>query len=58
MWYPDNQLRKKLNLCLLLQVNKNILFKNQIRIQNMYQQFKYEELHTSAKTAEVELLKF
>ena len=57
MWYPDNKLRKKLNLCLLLQVNKNILFNNQIRIQNMYRQFKYEQLHTSAKTAEIELLK-
>ena len=33
MWYPDNQLRKKLNLCMLLQANKKILCKNQLRIQ-------------------------
>ena len=58
MWYPDNQLRKKLNLCMLLQANKNILCKNQIRIQNMSQQFKYEQLHISAKTAEIKLLRF
>ena len=58
MWYPDNQLRKKLNLCMLLQANKNILCKNQIKIQNMYQQFKYEQLHISAKTAVIKLLKF
>ena len=58
MWYPDNQLRKKLNLCMLLQANKNILCKNQIRIQNMYQQFKYQQLHISAKTAVIKLLKF
>ena len=39
MWYRNNQLRQKLNLCiLLLQANKNILCKNQIRIQNMYLQ--------------------
>ena len=55
MWYPDNQIR---NLCMLLQANKNILCKNQIRIQNMYQQFKYEQLHVSAKTTEIKLLKF
>ena len=24
MWYPDNQRRKKLNLCMLLQSNKNM----------------------------------
>ena len=24
MWYPDNELRKKLNLCMLLQANKKI----------------------------------
>ena len=24
MWYPDNQLREKLNLCILLQANENI----------------------------------
>ena len=36
MWYLDNQLRKKLNFWILLQGNKNILLKNQIRIQNMY----------------------
>ena len=29
MWYTDNQFEKKLNLCMLLQVNKNILCKNQ-----------------------------
>ena len=35
MWYLDNQLRKKLNLCMLLQADKNILCKNQTRIQNL-----------------------
>ena len=35
---------------MLLQANKNILCKNQIRIQNMNQQFKYEQLHVSAQT--------
>ena len=58
MWYLDNQFRKKLNLCMLLQANKNILCKNQIKIQNMYQQFKYEQLRISAKTAVIKLLKF
>ena len=58
MWYPDNQLRKRLNLCMLLQANENILCKNQIRIQNMYLQFKYKQLHISAKTTEMKLLKF
>ena len=58
MWYHDNQLRKKLNLRMLLQANKNILYKNQIRTQNMYYQFKYEQLHISAKTTEIKLLKF
>ena len=43
---------------MLLQVNKNILCKNQIRIQNMYWQFQYEQLHISAKTTEMKLLKF
>ena len=41
---------------MLLQVNKNIC-KDQIRKQNMYYQFTYEQLHISAKTA-IELLKF
>ena len=36
MWYPDNQLKKKTNLYMLLQASKNILCKNQIRMQNMY----------------------
>ena len=58
MQYPDNQLRKKLNLRMPLQANKNILCKNQIRIQNMTQQFKYVQLHISAKTAEIKLMKF
>ena len=58
MWYPDNQLWKKLSLCMLLLENKNILCKNQIRIQNMYWQFKYEQLHISAKTTEIKLLNF
>ena len=53
MWYPDNQLRKKLNLCMLLQANKNTLCQNQIRIQNMSQQLEYEQLHISAKTTEI-----
>ena len=52
MWYPDDQVRKKINLYMLLQANKDILGKNQIRIQNMYQQFKYKQLHISAKTTE------
>ena len=51
MGYPGNQL--KLNLCMPLQANKNILCKNQIRIQNIYQQFKYEELHKSPKATEI-----
>ena len=58
MRYPDNQLWKKLSLCMLLLANKNILCKNQIRIQNMYWQFKYEQLHISAKTTEIKLLRF
>ena len=53
MWHPDNQLRKKLNFCMLLQANKNILCKNQIRIQIMYWQFQYEQLHISAKTTKI-----
>ena len=36
MWYTDNQLRKKLNLFMLLQANKNILCKNRIRIKDMH----------------------
>ena len=43
---------------MLLQANKNILCKNPIRIQNKYQQFKYEQLQISAKTTEIKLLKF
>ena len=58
IWYPDNQLRKKLNLCMLLQANKNFICKDQIRIQNMYQQFKYGQLHISAKAAVIKMLKF
>ena len=57
IWYPDNQLRKKLNLCMLLEADKNILCKNQIRIQNMHYRFEYEQLHISAKTTEIKLLK-
>ena len=57
MWYPDNQLRKKLNFCMLLRANKNMLCKNQIRIQNVYLQFKYEQLHICAKTTKIKLLK-
>ena len=57
MWYHDDQLRKNLNLYLLLQANKNILCKNQIKIQNMYYQFKYEQLYirreSSGKTVEI-----
>ena len=52
IWSPDNQHRKKLNLCMLLQANKKILWENQIRIQNMYQQFNSEQLHISAKTTD------
>ena len=36
MWYPGNQLSKKFNLCMLLQANKNMISKDQIKIQNMY----------------------
>ena len=43
---------------MVLQANRNILCKNQIRIQNMYKQFKYEQIHISIKTAEIKLLKF
>ena len=43
---------------MLLQVNKNFICKDQIRIQNMYQQFKYGKLHISAKTAAIKPLKF
>ena len=57
IWYPYNQLRKKLNLSMLLEANKNILCKNQIGMQNMYYQFKYEQLHISAKTTDIKLLK-
>ena len=53
MRYSDNQLRKKLNLCMLLQANKNTLCQNQIRIQNMSQQLEYEQLNISAKTTEI-----
>ena len=42
---------------MLLQANKNILCKNQFRIQNMYKQFKFQQLHISAETAEIKLLK-
>ena len=41
-----------------MQANKNILCKEQIRIQNMYQQVKYEKLNISAKGAVARLLKF
>ena len=41
---------------MLLEENENIFCKNQIRIQNMYEQFKYEKLHISAKTTEIKLL--
>ena len=57
MWYPDNQHRKKLNFCMLLQTNKNILCKYEIGIKNMSWQFKYEELHISAKITVIKLLK-
>ena len=55
MWYPDNQLRKKINLYMLLRANKNILCKDQIRIQNMYEQFTYEQIQISAKAAVIKL---
>ena len=47
----------KRNLCMLLQANKNILCKYQIRIQNMSQQLKYKQLHISAKTTEIKLFR-
>ena len=31
---------------------------NQTRMQNMYQQVKYEKLHISAKITEIKLMKF
>ena len=40
------------------QFNKNILCKNQIGIQNTSSQFMYVQLHTSAKTTEIKLLRF
>ena len=43
---------------MLMLANKNILCKNQTRIQNMYWQFKYEQLHMSAKTTEIKPMKF
>ena len=43
---------------MLLQANKIILCKNKKRTKNMYEQFKYEQLHISVKTAEIKLLKF
>ena len=58
MWYPDNQLWKKINLGMPLQANKNILCKGQIRIQNMYEQFKYEQIQIYAKAAVIKLLNF
>ena len=36
MWYPGNQLSKKLNLWMLLQANKNMISKEQIKMQNTY----------------------
>ena len=54
MWYPDNQLKKKLNICMLC----ILVSKNQVRMQNMYKQFKYKQLHISAKITEIKLLKF
>ena len=44
-------LGKKPNLWMLLQANKSILCMNQVRIQNIYWQFRYEQWHISAKTA-------
>ena len=38
---------------MLLQANKNILCKNQLRIQNICHQIKNEQLHISAKTTEI-----
>ena len=43
---------------MLLEANKNILWKNQIRMQNVYWQFKDKQLHVSAKTTEIKLLTF
>ena len=37
MLYPDKQLKKKLNLCMLLQANKNIICKDEIGIQKFFQ---------------------
>ena len=43
---------------MLVQANENILCKNRIRIQIMYEQLKYEQLNISAKKTEIKLLKF
>ena len=43
---------------MLLEATKNILCKNQIRMQDMYKQFKYEQLNISAETTVMKLLKF
>ena len=40
---------------MLLRANKNILCKDQIRIQNMYEQFTYEQIQISAKAAVIKL---
>ena len=56
MCYLDNQLWKKLNLCVLMEANENILCKNQIRIQIMCYQFRYEQLHISSKVAVIKLV--
>ena len=58
MWYPDNQLRKKTEFVYATASKLKHPFKNQIRIQNRYYQFKYEQLHISAKTTVIKLLKF
>ena len=55
MWYPDDRLKKKLNLCMLLQANKNIF----ARIKKEYKIYiSNEQLHISARTTEIKLLKF
>ena len=58
MWNLDTQPRKKINWCMVLQANKNILRKNPIRMQNISQQFKYQQLDISPNTTKIKLLRF
>ena len=52
MWNFDDQFRKKTEFLYATVSKEKRPCKNQIRIQNMHQQFKYEQLHISAKTTD------